>query len=88
MKGLGTLFYSIFLRILERIPKENKSDLEPEIRDRESLPLGALAYLHVGTNSGGSGLKPGTVLGECWVERGSSQVIPLIDLRSEFYLFL
>ena len=35
---------------------------------------------------GGSGLKPETVLGHGWVERGSSQVIWLFEQRS--YLFI
>ena len=48
----------------------------------EALPLGALSYLHVGTNSRGSRLKPGMIPGHGWVERGSSQVIQLTDLRS------
>ena len=41
----------------------------------QSLPLGSLSYLHVGTSLGGSELKPKTVLGHGWVGCGSSQVI-------------
>ena len=48
----------------------------------EALPLGALDYLHVGTSSGGSRLKPGMVPGHGWVERGRSQVIWLSIQRS------
>ena len=54
----------------------------------EALPLGALDYLQVGTNSGGPRLKSGIVLGNCWVECGSSQVIQLTDLRSDLSKFL
>ena len=54
----------------------------------EALPLGALDYLHVRTSSVGSRIKPGKVMGHGWVERGSSQVIRLIDLRSELSMFL
>ena len=67
---------------------KRKTSTEPVIPDREALPFGALSYLHVGTNSGGSGLKLGTGLGHGWVERGSSQVIRLTDLRLELSKFL
>ena len=53
-----------------------------------SLTVGALSYLHVGTNSRGFGMKPGMVSGHGWVEHGSSQVIQLTDLRSELSNFL
>ena len=39
--------------------------------------------MHVGTSSGGSRLKPGTVPGHGWVERGSSQVIQSSIERSD-----
>ena len=42
-----------------------------------SLTLGALIYLHVGTNSRVSRFKLKMVPGHGWVERGSSQVIRL-----------
>ena len=54
----------------------------------ETLPLRALDYLHVGTRARGSSLKQGTVTGHGWVEHDSSQVIRLIDLSSEFPMFL
>ena len=41
----------------------------------EALPSRSLDYLHVGTSSGRSGLKPRTIVGHGWEECGSSQVI-------------
>ena len=38
----------------------------------EALPLGALDYLHVGTSSRGSRLKPRTAPSHDWVEHGNS----------------
>ena len=74
---------SFYLIILKRVlgehfsQEEKKTGTKSVIPHREALPLGALSYLHVGTSTEGSGLKPGTVLGHGWVERGSSQVIQL-----------
>ena len=67
---------------------QKQSDSELEFQIVESLPLGALDYLHVGTSLGGSRLKPGTVPGHGWVECGSSQVIRLTNTRSELSKFL
>ena len=74
--------------ILERnFPKESNLRQNLIFQIREASPLGARDYLYVGFNSGGSGLEPGTVSGHCWEERGSSQVIWLIDLRSKITSF-
>ena len=54
----------------------------------ENLTLGALSYLHVGTSSGGSRLKPKIVLGHGWVERGSSQVIRSSNTMVRVYLWI
>ena len=79
----------ILLRIFESIfPKGKQSSTEPDIPDREALPLGPLDYLHVGTSSRGFELKPRMVPGHGWVECGTSQVIRLTDLRSTFSMFL
>ena len=45
--------------------------------------------MHVGTSSGGSEFKPGTVQGHGWVECGSSQVIQSsnAEFRSYYELF-
>ena len=86
------LFYLIAIpkRVLrEHFSKEEKqAGTKPIIPDREALPLGALSYLHVGSISGGSGLKPGMVPGHGWVEHGSSQVIRLTEQRSELSMSL
>ena len=44
--------------------------------------LEALRYLHVGTSSMGSELKPGMVPSHGWVEHGSSQAIRLSNTKA------
>ena len=55
-----------------------------------NLTLGALSYLHVGVELGGSGLKPGMFMGHGWVEHGSPQVIwsSNTEVRSTYELLM
>ena len=62
--------------------RKRKTGTKLVILDREALSLGGLRYLHVGTRSRGSRLKSGMVPVHGWVERGSSQVILLKNMRS------
>ena len=81
--------WSLLLIILESVStKKSNQVLILIFQIEEALPLGALDYLHVGTKSGGSGLKLGIVLGHGWEEHGSSQFIQLVDMRLELDKFI
>ena len=75
----------------EHFHEEKKRKTDPHlIYQLGNLTLGALSYLHVGTSSRRSRLKPGMVLGHGWVERGSSQVIQSssIEFRPAYELLM
>ena len=70
---------------------EGKKRIEPDLIHQIRNPtLRALSYLHVGVQLGGIRIKPGTVPGCGWVERGSSQVIRSsnIEVRSVYELLM